>query len=277
MSEPTAPPAGHPLAGRTVLVTGGGSGIGAGAATVLAARGARVLVADLDPRTAADTVHAVQGAGGQASAHQVDVADTASVDALFAALAADGVLVDGLVSSAGVTSRHAVTAMPDSEWDRVLAVNLTGTRTVTQRFARALLERGARGAVVHVASVMAHFAAPNLTSYVASKGGVAMLTRAAALELAPLGIRVNAVSPGYIETGMTRRAFAVPRFRDAVLARTPAGRFGTPEDVGRVIAFLLSDDAGYVTGQVLPVDGGMTTGDASLASPSADELAAVGP
>jgi NAD(P)-dependent dehydrogenase (short-subunit alcohol dehydrogenase family) len=102
-----------------------------------------------------------------------------------------------------------------------------------------------------------------------------MLTRAAALELAPHGIRVNAVSPGYIRTGMTMRGFQVPRFRDAVLARTPLGRLGTPEDVARVIAFLLSGDAAYVTGQVLPVDGGMSAGDASLASPSADELASV--
>ncbi|MCO7219585.1 SDR family NAD(P)-dependent oxidoreductase [Klenkia sp. PcliD-1-E] len=266
-----------PLSGRTVLVTGGGSGIGAGAAVVLAARGARVLVADLDPGTAEATTAAVVEAGGRGEALRVDVADVASVDALFAGLRERGVLADGLVNSAGVTSRHAFTDTPDAEWDRVLGVNLTGTRAVTQRFARELIAQGSGGAVVNVASVMAHFAAPNLTSYVASKGGVGVLTRATALELAPHAIRVNAVSPGYIETGMTRRAFAVPRFRDAVLARTPAGRFGTPEDVGRVIAFLLSDDADYVTGQLLPVDGGMTTGDASLASPSADELAAVGP
>jgi NAD(P)-dependent dehydrogenase (short-subunit alcohol dehydrogenase family) len=260
-----------------VLVTGGAAGIGEGAARVLADRGAHVVVADRDADGAAAVADDITRAGGSAEAVCVDVAEAASARQLFEGLRERGVLVGGLVNSAGVTSRRAFPDMPVSEWDRVLGVNLTGTMAMTQLFAADLLARGARGAVVNVASVMAHFAAPNLVSYVASKGGVAMLTRATALELAPYGVRVNAVSPGYIRTAMTARAFAVPRFRDAVLARTPLGRFGEPADIGRVIAFLLSDDAAFLTGQVLPVDGGMTTGDASLASPSADELAAVVP
>ncbi|QNG36482.1 SDR family oxidoreductase [Geodermatophilaceae bacterium NBWT11] len=269
---PTAPS----LDGRTVLVTGGASGIGAGAVVVLAARGAHVVVADRDLDGATAVAEAATAAGGSAEAVEVDVTDRAAAQALFDGLRGRGVLVDGLVNSAGVASRVAFTDMPDDEWDRVIAVNLTGTTTMTQLLARELLARGATGSIVNLASVMAHFATLNVASYAASKGGVAMLTRVAALELAPQGIRVNAVSPGYIETGMTRRTFSVPRFRDAVLARTPMGRFGTPDDVGRVIAFLLSDDAAYLTGQVLPVDGGMTAGDASIASPSAAEVAAAG-
>lgn len=260
-----------------VLVTGGASGIGEGAARVLAARGGEVVIADRDLDAATAVASEIRAGGGSARAVHVDVADASSVEGVFEELRRLEVRVDRLVNSAGVAIRYAFPDMPGDEWDRVLAVNLSGTMRTTQLLARELLARGVPGAVVNVASVMAHFAAPNLASYVSSKGAVAMLTRATALELAPHGIRVNAVSPGYITTGMTARGFQVPRFRDAVLARTPMGRFGTKEEVGRVIAFLLSDDAAYLTGQVLPVDGGMSAGDASLASPSAEELAAVPP
>ncbi|TQN40986.1 short-subunit dehydrogenase [Blastococcus colisei] len=265
----------HTTRGGAVLVTGAASGIGEAAARLLAARGQHVVVTDRDGEGAAAVAADIERASGSAESVCIDVADDDSARRAFDELRGRGVAVDGLVNSAGVASRYRFQDMPVSEWERVLAVNLTGTMRVTQLVVADLLARGAGGAVVNVASVMAHFAAPNLASYVASKGGIAMLTRATALELAAHGIRVNAVSPGYVESGMTVRGFAVPRFRDAVLARTPMGRFGTPGDIAGVIAFLLSQDAGFLTGQVIPVDGGMSAGDASLASPSADELAAV--
>jgi NAD(P)-dependent dehydrogenase (short-subunit alcohol dehydrogenase family) len=262
---------------EAVIVTGAASGIGAGVAALLAARGRRVFAADLDLDGAGRVCDELAAEGLNAEPLGVDVTDAEGFDQALAGLAERALLPDRLVNCAGVNRRAAFLDVTEADLSLVLDTNLRGTLIASQALARRLVAAGRPGAIVNVTSMLAHFAAPNLSSYAASKGGVAMLTRVMAMELTPLGIRVNAVSPGYIETALTKRMFSIESYREAILARTPADRLGTPADVARVVAFLLGEDSEFVSGQILPVDGGVTAGDASLAPPDDAALAKLVP
>jgi NAD(P)-dependent dehydrogenase (short-subunit alcohol dehydrogenase family) len=228
---------------RVVIVTGAGRGIGAATSRRLASDGWRVVAADIDGASAQSVARAT---GGLAVA--CDVALEADVERLVrAALSAHGRL-DAIVSNAGINVRGPLSSLTLDTWNRVLAVNLTAAMLLARAGETAL--RAARGAMVLIASTRAHMSEPNTLPYSASKGGLVALTHALALTLAP-DVRVNCISPGWIDTS------GAP-LSPADHAQHPVGRVGRPEDVAGAVAYLLSDDAGFMTGAELILDGGMT-------------------
>lgn len=245
------------FAGKRVLITGGGSGIGAACAQLLASRGAAVVVTDRDADAA---VAVARDLGGHALAQALDVSNADAVGALFDHLAGQGALPDILVNSAGIREIRDPLDLTAEEWQRVQTVNLSGSFYCCQAFARQLRDAGRPGAIVNVASTSSILAAPSRTSYVASKHGVVGLTKQLAMDLGPLGIRVNAVAPGVVRTPLTEDYFHDPERVARLKAAYPLGRAALPEDVAEVILFLASDAARFVTGAVVPVDGGYTAG-----------------
>lgn len=244
--------------GRVALITGGGSGIGATAARGFSARGARVVVADLNATAAARVAGEI---GPGARGEGLDVTDPASVQALFARLAADGIVPDVLVNCAGIREIVHPLDLSFEEWNRILAVNVTGSFLVAQAFARELRDLGRRGAIVNLGSTSGILATESRAAYVTSKHAVAGLTKQLSLDLGPLGIRVNAVAPGVTRTPLTENVFFDdPDFSRKLAHLYPLGRAGEPEDVAAAILFLASDAADYITGTILPVDGGYTAG-----------------
>lgn len=256
----------HPLAGQAALVTGGSSGIGAGIARALAAAGAAVAV---NYRSGADAAAAIVGeieaAGGRAVAVGGDVSDEAAVDAMVARTVAAFGRLDVLVANSGLQRDAAFAQMSLADWRAVLDVNLTGQflacRTAVRRFleqpARPELSR-ARGKILCISSVHEVIPWAGRVNYAASKGGVMLLMKSLAQEVAPQGIRVNSIAPGAIRTPINRAAWETPEALEKLLRLIPYGRIGEPEDVAQAAVWLLSDAADYVTGTTVFVDGGMT-------------------
>lgn len=241
------------LRGRVALVTGGGRGIGQAIALAFAREGARVAVADVDGRTAAATARRI--GGRRALALQMDVADSMSVDAGFAALDRRWGRIDIAVANAAIEPIVPFLELEEDTWDRILDVNLKGTFLVAQRAARRMTRRR-RGVIITLSSVNAEVARPESAAYAASKGGVRQLTKAMAIGLAPLGIRVNAIGPGTVVTGLTRHLLRNRAWRDAVNSRTPMQRVADPREIAEVAVFLASEASSYMTGSTVYVDGG---------------------
>lgn len=250
------------LAGRSALVTGGGSGIGRATCLAMAREGARVTVSDLPGAGAEETVALVRAAGGEAQAVHADVTQPDQVAAMVqAALAAYGPLHCAF-NNAGIAAMHVGAGgqrMGDislQSWERMLAVNLTGVfLCMAQEIAA--MERSGGGAIVNTASVAGLVGLPGSNAYVVAKHGVVGLTRAAAIDHAAAGIRVNAVCPGYIETPMITEAMA--RRGEQILGTVPLRRLGQAEEIAQAVVFLCSDRAAFMTGAAMPVDGGYTT------------------
>lgn len=245
------------LDGKVAIVTGGGSGIGRASALALAAEGAVVSVVDRDERGAADTVRAIEAAGGQAHPYAADVSDPDAVAAFVNDTVHRFGGLDIAFNNAGIEGETATTAeCSDENWDRVIAVNLTGA-WLCMRAEIPQMQKAGRGSIINCSSIAGLVGFPAIPAYVASKHGLVGLTRAAALEYAPTGIRVNAVCPGVIRTPMVERFTGGDAEVAAGLARSePVGRMGEPEEIASAVVWLASDGASFVTGQAIAVDGG---------------------
>ncbi len=247
---------------RGVLVTGAASGIGEQVAHAMGREGAVVAVADRNAEGAAAVAEAVRRAGGRAHGFALDVADAGSVETFIAAAERALGRLDVLVNSAGVREIVSVLDLSLAEWQRVMGVNATGTFLCSQAFARAVIARSGKAAIVNLASTLGVVAAPNRAAYTASKHAVVGLTKQMAMELGAKGIRVNAVGPGVIRTAMTERYFDDPAYVRRVEGLHALERCGGPDEVAKAILFLASDEASFCTGTTLMVDGGWTAGKA---------------
>lgn len=242
------------LDGKTAMVTGAGRGIGRAIAEALAREGADLALCDVQEEWLSETVAAIEALGRKAKAIAVDVGEAAQVDQAVAdALAAFG-RIDILVNNAGITRDKLLVRMGDEDWDAVLNVNLKGPFLLTRAVARPMMKQRA-GSIVNMASIIGLIGNAGQCNYAASKAGLIALTKSSAKELAGRNIRVNAVAPGFIESRMTE--VLDEDVKNRMLAAIPMGRFGTPEDVARIVLFLASEASAYVTGQVLTVSGGM--------------------
>ena len=246
--------------GKAALVTGGGSGIGRATCEIFAERGGAVVVADRNEPAAKATVESITGKGGRAEAVRCDVTRWGDVQAAVGSVRRVFGRLDVVIHSAGILRVRRLEETSEEDWNEVLRVNLTGAFLVTKAAMKAMREQGG-GSIVHAASRMAIRVKAEQGAYAASKAGILQLTQMAALEGAPYGIRVNCVCPGFIDTPMVRQS-APKGSVDEQFAEwakiCPLGRAGRPDEVARAMLFLASDEASFITGMALPVDGGRT-------------------
>ncbi|MFC1683240.1 3-oxoacyl-[acyl-carrier-protein] reductase [Candidatus Zixiibacteriota bacterium] len=242
------------LKDKVAIVTGAGRGIGRAIALQLAREGAVVACWDVDLESATQMANEIMGMGGQALSAGVDVTDPEGVSAAVEEVLSQFSRVDILVNNAGITRDNLLVRMSAGEWDQVLDVNLKGVFHCTKALARQMMKQR-QGRIVNIASVVGLMGNAGQSNYCAAKAGIIGFTKAVAKELASRSVTVNAIAPGFIETEMTKKLGE--ENRDAFMQAIPLRRFGTPEDVALLVSFLVSEDAGYLTGQVVNVDGGM--------------------
>jgi NAD(P)-dependent dehydrogenase (short-subunit alcohol dehydrogenase family) len=249
---------------QVAVVTGAGSGIGRATASLFAREGATVAVVDLVADAAMETAELIAEAGGRALAVKADVSDMTQVGAAFQKVADEYGRVDVLYNNAGVNSSGSVIDASEDDWDRCFAVNAKGTFACSQAAGRLMVAAG-RGSIINQGSVAAVVGIANFASYCASKGAVVALTRSMSVDLAPRGVRVNAICPGTVYTPLMEPMLTARGGGDMAaglaltVAKYPIGRLGTPEEIAAVALFLASDDSSFLTGSVITADGGMTS------------------
>lgn len=274
------------LEGKTAVITGGGNGIGKACATRFAAEGANVVIADLLVEPGKAAVAEINDAGGEAVFVELDASSQADNETMAATAVERFGAIDVVVTAAGISDGEYRSGDIESQvkriaqaaeasavnpaasllnldldnWRRVIDVNLTGTLLAVRATASVMLDQGRPGSIVTIASIAARDPLWGSPSYPVSKAGVWMLTKNVSRTLAPLGIRVNSIGPGFIETNMTEAFASIDELHDGILAQTPMGRRGTPAEIANVALFLASDEASFVTGELIHPDGGWFTG-----------------
>jgi len=242
------------LANKVAVVTGAGRGIGRAVALAYARMGADVACVSRTEENSAKAAAEVEALGRRAWAVAVDVSDTAAVDAAAGKILDDAGRVDILVNNAGVTRDNLLMRMSEEEWDTVINTNLKGAFNFTKALTRPFIKQRS-GRIINIASVIGLIGNAGQSNYAASKAALIGFTKSVAKELAPRGITVNAIAPGFIETDMT--AALDDKVRESIIGNVPLGRFGSPDDIAHAAVFLAMEPSGYITGQVLTVDGGM--------------------
>ncbi|MFQ6776085.1 SDR family oxidoreductase [Cereibacter sphaeroides] len=245
------------LTGRVAVVTGAGRGLGAAMAEALAAAGATVVLSGRDPGPLERTTAAIRAAGGAASVTLCDITKRAEVEALVAETEARHGRLDVLVNNAGITGRSALTEVEDADWDLMLRTHMTGPFMACRAALPGMMRRGA-GKIVNTVSVLGELGRPWVVPYAAAKGGLRMLTRALATEVAGANIQVNGIGPGYFETEMNAAIVQNEALHAERVARVPARRWGRPAELGGTAVYLASAASDYVNGQIIYVDGGLT-------------------
>ena len=244
------------LKDKVAVVTGAAQGLGRACAECMAAEGAKIVVSDMNAQGGESVAAAIRDAGGEACFIACDVGEKAQVEALVAGAVAAYGRVDSAVANAGIVKFGDFLDLPEEDFDAVLRVNLKGVFLTGQAAARQMVKQGGGGTIITMSSINSVVAIPNILPYVTAKGGVNQLTKAMALSLADKGIRVNGIGPGSIMTEMLKSVANDKAAMHKILSRTPMGRAGEPEEIGKVAVFLASDDSSYMTGEIVYVDGG---------------------